>query len=78
MQEKVSQNERVINYYLVGGRDPAQVRRSRCVCKELLGAGGLDWLDLAVVGILMVAGMDCHPPQHSNTALNAIPPLFPP
>lgn len=47
-------------------------------CKELLGACGRDWLDLAVVGILMVAGMDCHPPQHSDPALNAISPLFPP
>lgn len=47
-------------------------------CEELLGACGLDWLDLAVVGILTVAGIDRHPPQHSNTALHAISPVFSP
>lgn len=43
MKEKVSQNERVISYYLVGGRDPAQVRRSGV----LRGVAGGLWPGLA-------------------------------
>ena len=41
-------------------------------------ACGLAWLDLAVLGALMVAGMDCLAPQCSDPALTAISPLFPP
>lgn len=39
----MSQNEQVISYYLVGGRDPAQVRRSGV----LRGVAGGLWPGLA-------------------------------
>ena len=32
------------------------------VLQGAAGACGLAWLDLAVLGALMVAGMDCHAP----------------
>lgn len=48
MEEKVTQNEQVITYYLAGGREPTHVRRPGYEARSQWGASGLDWLTCSI------------------------------
>lgn len=72
MKEKVNQNEWVINYCLACDRG---LHRSGDLGVRQGGTGGLSGLDqqpqhhFAVVGLLMAAGMCCHPCKQKLTLI---------